>query len=78
MNLTAFARVFIVFCFVISAALNVKLYLDNRIMIKLLITADNGLDNANEVRELVDDLHILNRMDLNLSKKDDKWKFTFF
>jgi hypothetical protein len=72
MNLTAFARVFIVFCFVLSAALNVKLYLDNRIMIKLLITADNGLDNANEVRELVDDLHILNRMDLNISKKDDK------
>ena len=56
-DLIAFARLLIVFAFVLSLGFNVKFYLDNRLLTELLIAADNGLDTEKEVSELVKDLH---------------------
>ena len=56
-DLIAFARLLIIFAFVLSLTFNVKFYLDNRLLTELLIAADNGLDTEKEVSELVEDLH---------------------
>lgn len=69
-DLVVFARLLVVFAFVLSVALNVKLSLDNRLLTELLIAADNGLDTEQEVSDLIEDLHKILRA--------KKWKFTFF
>ena len=56
-DLVAFARFLVVFAFVLSVALNVNFYLDNRLLTELLIATNNGLDTEKEVNELVEDLH---------------------
>lgn len=56
-DLIVFARLLIIFAFVLSLTFNVKFYLDNRLLTELLIVADNGLDTEKEVSELVEDLH---------------------
>lgn len=61
MNLTAFCRVLIVFFFVLSVSFNVKFYLDNQVLVALLIDKDNGLDSESEVKELVEDIHLLKK-----------------
>lgn len=67
MNLTAFVRLLGVFLFVLSVSFNIKFYLDNQVMIKLLVVEDNGLNTKSEVKRLVNDLHIINKMDENIS-----------
>ncbi len=72
MNLTAFCRVLIVFFFVLSVSFNVKFYLDNQVLVALLIDKDNGLDSEGEVKQLVEDIHLLKKMDLNSSLFKDE------
>lgn len=72
MNLTAFCRVLIVFFFVLSVSFNVKFYLDNQVLVALLIDKDNGLDSEGEVKQLVEDIHLLKKMDLNSSLLKDE------
>lgn len=67
MNLTAFCRLLGVFFFVLSVSYNIKLYLDNQVMIKLLVVEDNGLDSNSEVKRFVNDIHFINKLDKNTS-----------
>lgn len=54
-----YVELFLVLCFVLSVALNVKFFLDNRVL-KELVSLEMALDK-NETEQIIDDLHKIHK-----------------
>ena len=65
-KISYYVELFLVLCFVLSASLNVKFYLDNEVL-KELVTLETNT-NKSEVQVLVNDLHEANKVSNNDTK----------
>lgn len=64
-----YIELFLMLCFVLSVALNVKFFLDNEVL-KELVSVEMNLDKK-EVEKLTQDLHETNKVANNATKEDN-------
>ena len=69
-KISYYVELFLVFCFVLSTALNVKFYLDNEVL-KEVVALETGAQKE-QVQTIVDNLHEVNKInDTNASDKNE-------